>query len=144
VTAAPAVAIAAPSVGFGTAEPTADGGSTQWMLGRRGELTVFNPSARPVDITLTFGVASFARPRQFTIRDGGRVVARGRAADAPTDVVIPLRARPGETVLRVTTPTKPDSIAKVLGVPDARLVSLQFSDIEVRRTARAAPAAARG
>ena len=144
VTAAPAVAIAAPTVGFGTAEPTADGGSTQWMLGRTGELTVFNPSSRPVDVTLRFSVASFARPRNFTIRHDGRVVARGRAGDSPTDVVIPLRAAPGETVLTVRTPTKADAIAKVLGIPDARSVSLQFSDIEVSRTPRRAAAEARG
>lgn len=142
VTAAPAIAIAAPSVGFGTAEPAGGGRSTQWMLGRRGDLTVFNPSSRPVDVTLRFSVASFARPRDFTIRNAGRVVARGRAGDAAVDVVIPLRTRPGETVLKVSTPTKADAIAKVLGVPDARSVSLQFSNIEVSRTARAGAAAA--
>lgn len=142
VVAAPAPALAAPSAGFDVPEPAADGHSTQWMMGRRGTLTILNPGTRPVDLRLAFTVGSFARPRTFTIRNGGRVLVRRRTDGAGVRVTIPLRAAPGATTLHVTTPTPADSIAKVLGIPDPRSVTLQFSEIEVSRNR--VPAAARG
>jgi hypothetical protein len=48
-------------------------------------------------------------------------------------VTLTVTARPGATSLTVTTPTPPDSIADVLGLPDARDVSLQLSSISVIR-----------
>jgi hypothetical protein len=142
VVAAPAPAIAAPSGGFDIPEPTPDGHSTQWMMGKRGTLTVLNPGTRPLDLVLRFTVGSFARPRTFTIREGGRVLARRTTDGAGVRIAIPLRVQPGATDLSVTTPTAADSIAKVLGIPDPRSVSLQFSEIDVSRAET--PAAARG
>lgn len=138
VTAKPAVAIAVPGENFDVIEPAAGGRSTQWMLAKRGTVTILNPGAEPVALTLRFTVGSFARARRFTVARGASVLARGRADATPTPVVLSLTAPPGGTDLTVATPTRPDSIAKVLGLPDARRVSLQLSDIQLT------PAAPRG
>jgi hypothetical protein len=83
-------------------------------------------------MTLRFTLASFARPRAFTIRDGGRVLVRGRAAGAAVPVSFRVRVAPGVAHYRITTPTDPDSIGAIMHTTDARSVSLQISDIDLR------------
>jgi hypothetical protein len=133
IVAPPAPAVAAPAAGFWAPEPGPDGRSQQWMLARRGTIGIVNPGDEAVPLRLRFTVASFNRPRDFAIVHAGRVLARGEASTSPRWVTLTVTARPGATSLTVTTPTPPDSIADVLGLPDARDVSLQLSSISVIR-----------
>lgn len=133
IVAPPAPAVAAPAASFWAPEPGPDGRSLQWMLTRRGTISILNPGAETRALRLRFTIASFNRPRAFAVAQAGRVLTRGTAATSARWITVTVSARPGVTNLAVTTPTPPDSIAEVLGLPDARHVSLQLSSISVAR-----------
>jgi hypothetical protein len=126
VTAKPAgPALPAPGEAFGTDEPTPTG-TLNWLLQRQGKIEIAGPCSRCRGV-LKMTISSFAKPRTVVLASGGKVLA-SRHVTSPTTVAIPLNFAHRTTVSVVATPG-PQSIAKTLGIPDPRSVSVQVGDL---------------
>lgn len=128
--AAPSVVVV-PADNWMDAEPR-PGGWSQWLGSRDGAMLVMNDLGRPARTTVTTTLGSFARPRRFAFRAGGRTIWRGIVPTSPTRVSFAFVAPPGTSRIAMQSPTAPTRIGDVTSTPDPRTVTIQIGAVTVR------------
>jgi hypothetical protein len=114
--------------GWGAPEPRATG-QARWLLGDRGTV-MLTVAGRPRNLTVTFGVASFAQRRRLTLTLDGSVIGRYEIdSRSRRQIVARLTGvTAGAHTLALETSPGAESIGARLGNADTRAVSIDVSD----------------